>query len=119
MKELLNTRLLSSGFILIQFKLAFIFVFLALSPSKLFSQDSSGPVLSSFTQNINSVNITSGGVTLTIEITVTDASSIANVTSNPSLSFVSGTNSITSGYEDFSNWSVISTNSALWSPSNI
>ena len=119
MKELLNSIHSKGGYVLNQIKIAFILSFLVLSPSRLLSQDNSGPVLSSFTQDINSVDITSGGVTLTIEITVTDASSIANVTSNPSLTFTPGTATITSGYENFTNWSVISTNSNLWSPSNI
>ena len=119
MKELLNSIHLKGVYVLNQIRIAFILSFLVLFPSTLLSQDTSGPVLSSFTQDINSVDITSGGVTLTIEITVTDASSIANVISNPSLTFASGTASITSGYENFTNWSVISTNSNLWSPSNI
>ena len=48
-------------------------------PTPIFSQDSSGPVLSAFSQDLNAVDITSGGVTLTIQITVTDSSAIANV----------------------------------------
>jgi gliding motility-associated-like protein len=84
-----------------------------------FSQDSSGPVLSAFSQDLNAVDITSGGVTLTIQITVTDSSAIASVSSTPSLTLSSGNISITSGYQNFSNWSVTSTNTTLWSPSNI
>jgi hypothetical protein len=87
--------------------------------NSIFSQDSSGPVLSAFSQDLNTVDITSGGVTLTIQITVTDSSTIASVSSTPSLTLSSGSTSITSGYQNFSNWSVTSTNSTLWSPSNI
>ncbi|MEK9516483.1 MAG: hypothetical protein VWZ97_00535, partial [Flavobacteriaceae bacterium] len=85
----------------------------------IFSQDSSGPALSAFSQDLNAVDITSGGVTLTIQITVTDSSAIASVSSTPSLTLSSGNISITSGYQNFSNWSVTSTNTTLWSPSNI
>ncbi|MEK9609792.1 MAG: hypothetical protein VW058_09030, partial [Flavobacteriaceae bacterium] len=84
-----------------------------------FSQDSSGPVLSAFSQDLNAVDITSGGVTLTIQITATDSSAIASVSSTPSLTLSSRSTSITSGYQNFSNWSVTSTNTTLWSPSNI
>ena len=59
------------------------------------------------------------GVTLTIQITATDSSAIASVSSTPSLTLSSGSTSITSGYQNFSNWSVTSTNTTLWSPSNI
>ena len=93
--------------------------FVLLFSNQIFSQDSSGPVLSAFSQDVNTVDLTSGGVTLTIQITATDLSAIANVTSTPSLTLGSGTNSITSGYQNFSNWSVTSTNTTLWSPTNI
>ena len=57
--------------------------------NSIFSQDSSGPVLSAFSQDLNTVDITSGGVTLTIQITVTDSSTIASVSSTPSLTLSS------------------------------
>lgn len=93
--------------------------FVLLFSTKIFSQDTSGPVLSAFSQDVNTVDLTSGGVTITIQITATDLSVIANVTSTPSLTLVSGTTSITSGYQNFSNWLVTSTNTTLWSPTNI
>tara|TARA_A100001015_G_C14707351_1_gene600666 strand:+ start:220 stop:636 length:417 start_codon:yes stop_codon:yes gene_type:complete len=79
-------------------------------PYIVFSQDSSGPVLSAFSQNLNTVDITSGGVTLTIQITVTDSSNIASISSTPSLTLSSGSTSITSGYQNFTNWSETSAN---------
>ena len=95
-----------------------IFLLIVLIPS-LRAQDSSGPVLSAFSQSANSVDITSGGVTLTIQITATDSSNIASISSTPSLTLSSGSTSITSGYQNFTNWSETSANSSLWSPSNI
>lgn len=67
---------------------------LYLFSNPIFSQDSSGPVLSSFSQNLNTVDITSVGVNLTIQITVTDSSNIASVSSTPSLTLSSGNTSI-------------------------
>ena len=62
---------------------------LYLFSNPIFSQDSSGPALSAFSQDLNAVDITSGGVTLTIQITVTDSSTIASVSSTPSLTLSS------------------------------
>ena len=95
-----------------------IFLLIVLIPS-LRAQDSSGPVLSGFSQSTNSVDITSGGVTLTIQITATDSSNIASISSTPSLTLSSGNTSITSGYQNFTNWSETSANTSSWSPSNI
>ena len=76
--------------------------FVLLFSTKIFSQDTSGPVLSAFSQDVNTVDLTSGGVTITIQITVTDSSAIASVSSTPSLTLSSGNTSITSGYQNFS-----------------
>ena len=82
------------------------------------AQDTSGPVLSSFTHS-STVDITSGAVTVTFTITATDSSTISSVSSAPFLFSNAGSPTITSGYETFSNWSVTSSSTSEWSPSQL
>ena len=82
-----------------------------------YAQDTTGPVLSSFTQS-STVDITSGGVTLTFYITATDSSTLSGVSSAPFLYSNSGSPTITSGYNTFSNWSVTDSTTVLWQPTD-
>ena len=82
-----------------------------------FAQDTSSPVLSSFTQS-PTVDITSGGVTITFYLTATDSSTLTSVSSAPFLYSNAGSPTITSGYNTFSNWSVTDSTTILWKPSD-
>ena len=82
-----------------------------------FAQDTSGPVLSSFTQS-STVDITSGGVTITFYLTATDSSTLTSVSSAPFLYSNAGSPTITSGYNTFSNWSVTDSTTVLWQPTD-
>ena len=82
------------------------------------AQDTTGPVLSSFTHT-STVDISSGAVTITFLITATDSSTISSVSSSPFLYSTSGGPSITSGFETFSNWSYVSSTTVDWLPSQM
>ncbi|MGC6503196.1 MAG: hypothetical protein ACON47_10760, partial [Flavobacteriaceae bacterium] len=84
---------------------------------KTHAQDNTGPVLSAFTQS-STVDITSGGVTITFLITVTDSSTLSSVSSAPFLYSNAGSPTITSGYNTFSNWAATASTTALWKPSD-
>ena len=104
-------------------KLAFLrcvgilFLSIILVGQNLYGQDTSGPVLSSFTHS-NTVDITSGGVTITFYITATDSSTLSSVSSAPFLYSNAGSPTITSGYNTFSNWSITDSTTVLWQPTD-
>ena len=78
-------------------------------------QDTSGPVLSSFTHS-STIDISSGPVTLTFVITATDSSTISAVSTSPLLYSDVGSPTINSGYDTFTNWTAISSSTTDWTP---
>ncbi|MEN8813110.1 MAG: BspA family leucine-rich repeat surface protein, partial [Candidatus Arcticimaribacter sp.] len=81
-------------------------------------QDSTGPVLSSFTHS-STIDISSGPVTLTFVITATDSSTISAVSTSPFLYSNVGSPTIDSGYDTFTNWTTISSITSDWLPSQL
>ncbi|MGB2398400.1 MAG: hypothetical protein ACPH63_06790, partial [Flavobacteriaceae bacterium] len=75
-----------------------------------------GPTLSEFSQDNTSVDISSGGVTITLLITASDDGTISSVSANPYLSSQNGDPEISSGYDQFSTWNLQTTSSSNWTP---
>ncbi|MGC6479928.1 MAG: hypothetical protein ACON42_06090, partial [Flavobacteriaceae bacterium] len=91
--------------------------FCLISLTTLYAQDTTGPVLSSFTQS-STLDITTGAVTVTFYITASDSSTISSVSTAPFLYSNVGSPTIATGYNIFSNWSVDSTAHTNWSPTS-
>ena len=94
-----------------QFTMLF-FIILGVS---VYGQDSTGPVLSSFT-HASTVDISSGPVTITFVITATDSSTISAVSTSPFLYSDVGSPTINAGYDTFTNWTNVSSSTTDWTP---